>query len=141
MTDQLDLLSLLYYVRENPPVLDKNEWEVIGIGQTIYTLSNTTQFGVDSCKVYCKCHMAIASCHTLKIQQVANPLHLGFSYWKCNPSQRPKAKFWKNDFFVKNLSPLKKVLSGPFFEILSIFFVNYTCVRTVWIYFCKMLLS
>jgi hypothetical protein len=84
---------VLRLVREYPPVLDKNEWEVIGIGQTIYTLSNTTQFGVDSCKVYCKCHMAIASCNTLKIQQGANPLHRGFSYWKCNPSQRPKAKF------------------------------------------------
>ena len=83
----------LCFVREDPPVLDKNEWEVIGIGQTIYTLSNTTQFGVDSSKVYCKCHMAIASCNTLKIQQVANPLHRGFSYWICNPSQRPKAKF------------------------------------------------
>lgn len=74
------------YVREYPPVLDKNEWHVIGIGQTIYTLANTTQFGVDSSKVYCKCHMVIASCNTLKIQQGANALHRGFSYWICNPN-------------------------------------------------------
>ena len=66
--------------------LDKNEWHVIGIGQTIYTLANTTQFGVDSSKVYCKCHMVIASCNTLKIQQGANALHRGFSYWICNPN-------------------------------------------------------
>ena len=49
--------------------MDKNEWQNIGIGQTIYTMSNTTQCEVDSCKVDCKCHMASASCNTSKIQE------------------------------------------------------------------------
>ena len=33
----------LYTVREYPPEMDTNEWQNIGIGQTIYTMSNTTQ--------------------------------------------------------------------------------------------------
>ena len=36
------IFSTLFNVREHPPEMYKNEWEVIGTGQTIYTVSNTT---------------------------------------------------------------------------------------------------
>ena len=71
----------------------KNEWEVIGTVQTIYTVSNTTQFDVVLFKVDYKCHMANAKCNTAKIQQMASALHCDFSYCKCNTSQDPKVKF------------------------------------------------
>uniref|UniRef100_A0A8C7D3Q8 CCHC-type domain-containing protein n=1 Tax=Oncorhynchus kisutch TaxID=8019 RepID=A0A8C7D3Q8_ONCKI len=80
-------------VREDPPEVDKNEWQHIGTGQTIYTLDNTTQLDANSCKVDGKCYMAIASCNTSKIEQGVSALHRGFSYWKWTSSQHPKAKF------------------------------------------------
>ena len=115
----------LSIVREHPPEMEKNEWEVIGTGQTIYTVSNTTQFGVVSFKVDCKCHIADARCNTLKIQPVASALHRGFSYcqWKCTAVlvNIQKQHFEKVKNNSKTYHPLKKVLSGLFFKIHSIF--------------------
>ena len=113
------------YVSEHPPEMDKNEWEVIGTVRNIYTVSNTTQFGVVSIKVDCKCHMVNAKCSIPKIQQMASALHCDFSYCKCNTSQDPRVKN-----IQKRITPLKKC----FLDLFSKFFrfcVNYTCVRTV----------
>lgn len=55
-------------VREHPPEMYKNEWDLIGTIQNIYTMYNTTQMDVFSFKTDCKCHIANAKCHTAKIQ-------------------------------------------------------------------------
>jgi hypothetical protein len=52
--EQLNIILNLINVRGHTPEMYKNEWEIIGTGQTIYTVSNTTQFGIVSFKVNAK---------------------------------------------------------------------------------------
>ena len=46
--------------------IDKNEWQLIGIGRTIYTIANTTQMDSSSTKPFCNRNIANAKCHKPK---------------------------------------------------------------------------
>ena len=69
-------------VREDPHEMDKNEWQLIATGRTIYTIANTTQMDSSSSKPYGKWNMANAKCHTPKIPKMVSALHRTFSYGK-----------------------------------------------------------
>jgi hypothetical protein len=87
-------------------------------------MSNTTQIDGISFKAYGKC----------QVSNSKNPKDDGCStvdFHIANAHQVKTQGLIFINLHKKNVSSCKRVLSGPFFDFFSIFFVIYTCIRTV----------